>query len=183
MPMLIPKIPHKLGELLGPEGRDEFVDFLNQAFHASREDVVQVVGDRFERRLVEETSKLAAEIGSLELRIAGQFVALEVRIGERFTGLEGRVGGIEERVGGLERKIGSLEGKIGSLEGRIDAQVGGLRGELKEDMGALRAEMKSDFALLHRDMAVQTRWILVVLLAAGVLYPILNQVLARLLPG
>ena len=155
MTVLIPKIPHRLEELLGPQGRDEFVDFLNNALNANREDVVQVVGDRFERRLVEEISGVKGEIGLLRAE--------------------------------MKEGLGSQRAEMNELRGSLRAEMSELRGGLRADMnelrGSLRTEMKSDFAMLHRDMAVQTRWILVVLLAAGVLYPILNQVLARFFPG
>lgn len=154
MAVQIPKIPHKLEDVLGRPGTDEFIDFLNQAFHVNKEDVVQVVSDRFDRKLVEETSKIRIEIAGVRTEMAGLRTELKTDI----AGLRGE----------LKEDIASLKGK---LEGDIAGLGTGLAG--------LRAEMKSDIAILHRDNAVQTRWILAVFLAAGVLYPILSQLLAK----
>ena len=62
----IPKFPKKMSELLGDEGRDEFIDFLNDSFQGQREDIVQITVDRFEKRVVKEVSGLGAEIKSVD---------------------------------------------------------------------------------------------------------------------
>ncbi len=154
MAVQIPKFPHKLEDLLGRPGTDEFVDFLNQAFHSSKEDVVQTVGDRFERRLVEETSKLRIELKEDIAGIRTEMIGLRAEFKENIADLKAE----------LKEDLSAVK--------TVNA---GLQTELKGDISGLRSEMKSDNAVLHRDIAVQTRWILAVFLAAAVLYPILNQ--------
>ncbi|MCE9500032.1 MAG: hypothetical protein K8R21_05990 [Leptospira sp.] len=71
---IVQKVPRKLEEVLGPDGTDQFVDFLNVSFNTQKEDVVELVADKFERKLVEEISKAKIDIanvkGSLETQIA-----------------------------------------------------------------------------------------------------------------
>ncbi len=161
----IPKFPHKLEELLGRQGTDEVVDFLNEAFYENKEDVVQVVGDKFDRRITEESSKLRAEIGGLRIEMKEMKAELKAE----------------------------LKGDIFSLRSELKEDIGSLRSELKEDIGSLRSDMERGFTGLHREIAgihkeisgihkdnsSQTKWLLAVFLAAGILYPLLNQLMIR----
>ena len=55
-------VPLSVREKLGPEATSGLVDLFNQAGTTWKADVITVVSDRFERRLVEETSKLRVEM-------------------------------------------------------------------------------------------------------------------------
>jgi len=66
---IVQKVPRKLEEVLGPEGTDQFVDFLNVSFNSQKEDVIQLVADKFERKLVEETSKLRLEMVNVKAEL------------------------------------------------------------------------------------------------------------------
>nr|WP_244288478.1 hypothetical protein [Leptospira dzoumogneensis] len=58
-------------EVLGDEGADEFVDFINDSFAANKEIVMELVFERFEKRLSEELNVFRAEYKAeiAELRI------------------------------------------------------------------------------------------------------------------
>ena len=58
-------VPEALQDRLGPEGTGGLLQLLAQARKECVADVIDVVGDRFERRLVEETSKLRLEMATL----------------------------------------------------------------------------------------------------------------------
>lgn len=70
MSALVQKVPKRLGELLGPEGT---VDFLNRAFGDNNSTAIDIVTDRFERRLLEEGSKLRSEISELKAEFRFEF--------------------------------------------------------------------------------------------------------------
>ncbi len=165
MAVHIPKFPHKLEELLGREGTDEYIDFLNETLYANKEDVVQVVGDKFDRRLVEETSRLRYEMNSMKTELKSEINDLRIDMTEMKA---------------------ELKGDIAVLRSELKDEIGGLRSELKDEIGGLRSEMERGFTGLHReisgihkDNSNQTKWLLAVFLAAGVLYPILNQLVIR----
>ncbi|WP_425269476.1 LA_3696 family protein [Leptospira dzoumogneensis] len=65
------RVPRKLEEVLGDEGADEFVDFINDSFAANKEIVMELVFERFEKRLSEELNVFRAEYKAeiAELRI------------------------------------------------------------------------------------------------------------------
>ncbi|MGJ4786826.1 hypothetical protein EHQ52_10725 [Leptospira koniambonensis] len=67
------RMPRKLEEVLGDNGTDEFVDFINDSFAANKENVMELVFERFEKRLSEELNAFRAEykadIAELRLEI------------------------------------------------------------------------------------------------------------------
>jgi hypothetical protein len=62
-------IPEALREKLGPEGTRALAEMLNRTSVQTRENVIEIAADRFERRLAEELGKLRAEMGAFEGRI------------------------------------------------------------------------------------------------------------------
>ncbi|WP_243396230.1 LA_3696 family protein [Leptospira hartskeerlii] len=55
------RIPRKLEEVLGEKGASEFVDFIDDSFAANRENVMELIFERFEKRLVEELNAFRVE--------------------------------------------------------------------------------------------------------------------------
>ncbi|TGK07715.1 hypothetical protein EHO59_06330 [Leptospira semungkisensis] len=67
------KIPRKLEELLGHDGSENFTDFLNKAFAYSKENVVEQVFERFERRLSEEINTFRVEMKTDMANLRSEF--------------------------------------------------------------------------------------------------------------
>lgn len=99
--MTILSIPKHLREKLGDEASDEFVEILNKVEESGTGRVLQVVEEKFERRLSEEmgklrtemvegNAKLREEMGSmkseLETKIASVQSNLEIKLAQGFAG-------------------------------------------------------------------------------------------------
>ena len=83
-----------------------------------------------------------------------------------------------------------------TLRSEIHAGLDAVRGEmhagfpnLQEQIGGLRADLHREIAHLHekigevpQKIAAQTRWLVTVILAATVLIPVMQKVLAELFP-
>ena len=63
--MAVIAVPRPLREKLGEEGTDALVALINEAGDNNKESVIEVVEERFERRLSEEMSKLRVEMHDL----------------------------------------------------------------------------------------------------------------------
>jgi hypothetical protein len=164
----IPKFPRKMEELLGPEGKDQFIDFLNDSFYNQEENVLQVVSDRFDRRVTEEISGLRLEmnkgISGLRLEMHESISGLRTEINQGMSKLDNR---ITEEVSGLRLEI--HDGMSG-LDKKITGEISITRVQISE----LRSELKSD-------IATQTKWILTVILAAATLISIIQPVMTKIL--
>jgi bifunctional DNA-binding transcriptional regulator/antitoxin component of YhaV-PrlF toxin-antitoxin module len=60
--MSIINVPKPLREKLGEEATDSLIELINQADERMKQDVIVLVEEKFERRLVEEIAKLRAEL-------------------------------------------------------------------------------------------------------------------------
>ena len=84
---MIITIPEPLRDKLGPEGAKALADLLNETSVRTRENVIEMAADRFERRLAEEMTGLRSEIGSLRLETHSEIGKLRVDMGA----FEGRI--------------------------------------------------------------------------------------------
>ncbi len=60
--MAVIAVPRPLREKLGEEGTDALVTLINEAGENNKKSVIEVVEERFERRLAEEIGKFRAEV-------------------------------------------------------------------------------------------------------------------------
>jgi hypothetical protein len=114
--MEFPAIPTALKDRLGPEATDGLLQVMEQLESHLREDVITACTERFERRLVEETSALRVQIAQVESSIRQDMTRL-----------------------GSE-----LRQEIGALGSELRQEMGALGGALRQEMGALGSQMASD---------------------------------------
>lgn len=84
MPIVV--VPKSLREKLGDDGSEALVELLNAA-HSLQKSALDVVSERFERRLAEEVAKLRQELADLRaslLKWMFVFWAVTVGIGYLF---------------------------------------------------------------------------------------------------
>ena len=68
-------VPEILIERLGENGAKALVDMLHANNRACQDDVLEKTAERFERRLVEETSKLRVDMAELRTDLHGEIVS------------------------------------------------------------------------------------------------------------
>ncbi len=86
--MKLIKIPKVLREKLGEDGADALIELINQANEKVKEDVIEISAEKFERRLVEEISKLRAEdITKLDKRITEEVSKLRIDMSKMYANL------------------------------------------------------------------------------------------------
>ncbi|HEV8716532.1 MAG TPA: hypothetical protein VGX03_27400 [Candidatus Binatia bacterium] len=68
--MAVIAVPKPLREKLGEEGTDALVALINEAGESNKKSVIEVVEERFERRLAEEIGKVREEISRLRVEMA-----------------------------------------------------------------------------------------------------------------
>ena len=67
--MAVIAVPRPLREKLGEEGTDALVVLLNEAGENNKRSVIEVVEERFERRLSEEIGKLRTDMADLRANL------------------------------------------------------------------------------------------------------------------
>ena len=67
--MAVIAVPRPLREKLGEDGTDALVVLLNEAGDNNKRSVIEVVAERFERRLSEEVGKLRTDMADLRANL------------------------------------------------------------------------------------------------------------------
>ncbi len=82
--MAVIAVPRPLREKLGEEGTDALVALINEAGENTKQSVIEVAEERFERRLAEELGKLRAEIAEemskLRVELSGETSKLRAEL-------------------------------------------------------------------------------------------------------
>jgi hypothetical protein len=80
-------VPNALQERLGTDATDALVNLLDSAQTGLREDVITACTERFERRLVEETSGLRVQIAQVESSIRQDMTRLGAELRQEMAGM------------------------------------------------------------------------------------------------
>ena len=71
---------------------------------------------------------------------------------------------------------------VAESEKRTNAEIAAVRVDLGKEITAVRVDLGKEIADVRKEITTQTRWILAVLGGAAVLIPILQRVMAALIP-
>lgn len=111
--MPIIAIPEALRDKLGPEATHALVDLFNEAGRQTRDEVVTLAAEKFERRL-------AQEIAGLETRITRSMAELETRLTGNMASLRGDVATLETR---FSRAMAQLETRVIARTEQLETRV------------------------------------------------------------
>ena len=151
--MAIVTVPRPLQEQLGEAATDSLVGMFEQL-----EGAWDQQQETHKERLFE----------FLEERFLRHVAESESRLRGEIAESESRLRG--EMQAGFNRQQEQLT--------RQQEQIAGLGKEI----GLVRSDLSKQIADVHKQIAVQTRWILTVLGGAAVLFPIIQRIMAALLP-
>ena len=85
--MAIISVPKPLRDKLGEEGSDALISLMNQQSESAKGDVIEIAGEKFERRLSEEMAKVNERFSEVNERITEETSRLDVKISESHTNL------------------------------------------------------------------------------------------------
>lgn len=174
MPMFR-RIPRKLEEILGDEGTNEFSDFINDSFAANKENVMELVSDRFENRLSEELnvfrSEYKTDLADLRAEFKSDIAELRAEVKEDIAELRAE---LKEDIAELRTE---LKEDIAELRAELKEDIAELRAELKGEIAELRVEMNEKISELrieiHKLISAQTRWMLGAIIALTGIFSII----------
>jgi Coiled-coil domain-containing protein 90-like len=169
--MAVIAVPRPLREKLGEEGTDALVALINEAGENTKQSVIEVAEERFERRLAEELGKLRAEIAEemskLRVELSGETSKLRVE-------LSGETSKLRTELSGETSKLrAELSGETSKLRTELSGETSKLRAELSGETSKLRAEMHDLRASLIQWMFVF--WIGQIGVLVGFLFTFLKK--------
>ena len=155
--MAVISVPRELREKLGDAGSESLVDLLRQVGGEQREDLIVVVEERFARRVMEARDELRSEMHT------------------GFLDLQQQIGGVRAE----------FHKEIGGVRAEFHKEIGGVRAEFHKEIGAVHekiGDVHKEIGDVRKEITVQTRWLGTVIVAAMLLVPVMQKVLAALFP-
>ncbi|TGL78279.1 LA_3696 family protein [Leptospira yasudae] len=140
---LIRKIPRKLEEVLGADGIDQFVDFLNSVFTVSRAQLLKTSSERFEHRLTEEMGKQKINFLEFKTGLSGEFLSFKADLKEDFSSFQ-----IE-----IRQDFVSFQSRIGHQIAEIRAENAEFKKEVRQELKEIREEMRRSNETIFRILA------------------------------
>ena len=155
--MSVLSVPRPLQERLGDAAASSLVEMLRQ-FEDDQEDRREVQKEHLFQILEERFLRHVAES---EQRTSKQIA--EVR----------------QEIAGVQTGLGQ---EIAGVRADLDQKIAGVRADLGKEIAGVRADLGREIAGVHKEITVQTRWIVAVMAAAAVLIPIMQRVMEAIIP-
>jgi len=151
-------VPKVLREKLGEDGVDSLIELFNKQEEKTKEDVIVLVEEKFERRLSSLISGIREDIaileGKLEGRINGvrqEITALEGRLNERITQ---EISGVRQEITALEGRINErITGEISKLNERITEEVSKFDNKMTKEISKLDHKITEEVSKLRVEMS------------------------------
>ncbi len=160
--MAVISVPHELRARLGDAATDSLVDLLHQFGGEQREDLIAVVEERFARHVAETRDTLRGEMHTgLDALRSEMHAALDALRSEMHAGFMD-----------VQKQFLQQQQLIGNLRADFSKEIG----DVRKEIGDVRKEIGD----VRKEITVQTRWLLTVLVAATILIPVMQRVLAAL---
>jgi hypothetical protein len=88
--MPIVSVPKILRSKLGDDGAEALVEFFNemQAANSPKEEIIEIVEEKFERRLAEELGKLRIEMAEMKSELRNEMGNMESRLNNKILELQ-----------------------------------------------------------------------------------------------
>ncbi len=158
--MAVLTVPRPLQERLGDAATDSLLGMFGQVQadqqqqrEAHQEQLFELLEERFLRHVAESETRLRKEMSESEIRLREEISESETRLRNEMQAGFGRQ---QEQLARQQDQLARQQEQIAGLS----RQIGNI----------------------HQQIAVQTRWILTVLGGAVVLFPIIQRIMAALLP-
>ena len=166
--MAVISVPRELREQLGDAATDSLVDLLQQFGVEQREDLIAVVEERFALRVAESRDELRTEMHA----------GFDAVRSEMHAGLDAMRSEMHAGFMDVQKHFLAQQQQIGTL----GKEIGSVRADLGKEIGSVRADLGKEIGEVRKEITVQTRWLLTVLVAATILVPVMQRVLQALFP-
>ena len=177
--MAVISVSRELRDKLGDAATDSLVDLLHQFGSDQREDLITVVEERFARHLADTRDTLRGEthagLDALRSELHAGLDALRSEMHAGFVDVQKQFLEQQQQIANVRADLGK---EIGGVRADLGKEIGGVRADLGREIADVRKEIGD----VRKEITVQTRWLLTVLVAATILIPVMQRVLAALFP-
>ena len=170
--MAVVSVPRELRDKLGDAATDSLVDLLHQFGSDQREDLITVVEERFARHVADTRDTLRSETHA----------GLDALRSELHAGLDALRNELHAGLVDVQKQFLVQQQQIANVRLDLGKEIANVRVDLGKEIANVRVDLGKEIADVRKEITVQTRWLLTVLVAASVLIPVMQRVLTALFP-
>jgi DNA anti-recombination protein RmuC len=144
-------VPTALQDRLGPEATAGLIELLTEAREEWTAEMIERVGDRFERRLTDETTRVRIEMVQGFASVRQDLTEGLSQVRQELT--EGLSQVRQELAEGLSQVRQELAEGLGQVRQELAEGLSQVRQEMAEGLSQVRQEMMAGFAALRQEIA------------------------------
>ena len=135
--MAIVSVPKVLRNKLGDDGAEALIRFFNdmQAANSQKEEIIEIVEEKFERRLSEELGKLRVEIAEMKAELRNEMAQMRSELRDEMATMSSK-----------------FHDEIGNTKSELGAGMIKIKSELREEMGEMNANLLAKIAQSQADL-------------------------------
>ncbi len=135
--MPIVSVPKILRTKLGDDGAEALVEFFNEAQEANspKEEIIEIVEEKFERRLSEELGKLRVEIAEMKSELRNEMAKLFSKSHDEMTMIKSE-----------------LRNEMINLFSKSDGKMNKMDQNLRTEMATMKSDLETKIAQSHADL-------------------------------
>ncbi|MCE9501131.1 MAG: hypothetical protein K8R21_11645 [Leptospira sp.] len=204
---IVQKVPRDLEEALGPKATDGLIDLLNTSFNSQKEDIVQLFTDKFEKVVTQDSSRLELKFekrfneldnkiidfkGSFEMQISEMGKEVTKSLSKEITSMNKEISSVKEEISSMNKDITQVKIEISGINKEIlnagreslnlSKEIASVRSELKSEFKSDLAKVHESISKVHESIASQTKWLLVLGITVATMYPVMNRIVAKIIP-
>ena len=166
--MAVVSVPRPLQDRLGDDATASLVEMLHQLEEdqeerreVQKEHLFQILEERFLRHVAESEHRTRKELGE-------EISDVRKELGREISNVRNELG---EEISNVRKELGR---EISNVRNELGREISDVRKEI--------SDVRKDLGDVRKEITTQTRWILAVMGAAAVLIPIMQRVMAIVVP-
>ena len=173
--MAVVSVPRPLQDRLGDDATASLVEMLRQLEDEQEErrevqklHLFQLLEERFLRHVAESDHRTRKELGK-------EISDVRKELGKEISDVRKELG---NEISDVRKELGK---EISDVRKELGNEISDVRKEISEVRKEI-SEVRKEISEVRKEITTQTRWILAVMGAAAVLIPIMQRVMATLIP-
>ncbi len=147
--MPIVSVPKILRSKLGDDGAEALVEFFNemQAANSPKEEIIEIVEEKFERRLAEELGKLRIEMAEMKSELLDEMAKMKSELRDEMAEIKSE---LRNEIAEMKSEFRS---EMAKTESGLRNEMAEMKSELRNEMGNMESRLNNKILELQADSA------------------------------
>ena len=195
--MAVVSVPRPLQDRLGDDATASLVEMLRQLEdeqeerrEVQKEHLLQILEERFLRHVADSDHRTRTDLGKEISDVRKELSVVRQDLGKEISDVRKELSAVRQDLGkeisdvrqDLSKEISDVRQDLSKEISDVREEISAVRQDLGKELSGVRKDLGKEISDVRKEITTQTRWILAVMGAAAVLIPIMQRVMATLIP-